>query len=524
MIKKLLITLITLAIVLSVLVWFSFKTPEAKIDHLNIDANSKPVILLLVDSLMDKPLKKAMEEDRAPALSFLKNNGNYIPDVVSSYPTMSVTIDSSLLTGTYADQHQIPALAWYKEEEQRLINYGSSASEIYKLGVKQVLNDSIQHLNKDHLNKDVSTIFEDLDDKQKQSAAINVLVYRGNQDHKLHIPRIASTFDILPKNTDVKGPNLLSMGVLSQFSPENNKNNNVWQGLGINDAFSVNEINYLIENDMLPSFTFAYLPDLDKHVHEKGQDDLQGIEELDNRIAKILDAYPTWGEALEKMTILVYGDSGQAPIKENETEAQIDLTMLSDHYRIPKLGNPIEANDELMLGVNSRMSYIYLLEESLPISKMTEQLLPDDRIGFLAWKDEKGNHVLSGEIDKTLTFRPEGKFLDPYGKSWSIDGDPSALDISVNEENRIKYGDYPDALARLYGALHSHEGRFLIVDAKPGYEFIGEGTPTHAGGAGHGSLNKEDSTTPLIIAGTESKPPHNRVIDFKEWILQLTNE
>ena len=81
-------------------------------------------------------------------------------------------------------------------------------------------------------------------------------------------------------------------------------------------------------------------------------------------------------------------------------------------------------------------------------------------------------------------------------------GDHSILNLSIDSGGQIEYGDYPDALARLYGALHSHEGRFIIVDAKPQYEFIEKHSHDHAGGAAHGSLHKIDSVVPLIIAGT----------------------
>ncbi|SES42007.1 hypothetical protein [Psychrobacillus sp. OK032] len=75
-----------------------------------------------------------------------------------------------------------------------------------------------------------------------------------------------------------------------------------------------------------------------------------------------------------------------------------------------------------------------------------------------------------------------------------------------------------------FGALHSHEGRFIIVDAKPQYEFIEKHSHDHAGGGAHGSLHKIDSLVPLIITGTQEKPEYNRLVDFKEWILRLTNE
>ena len=63
--------------------------------------SSPKIVLLIIDSLMDEPLKKAIEENKAPALEFFLNHGRYHKNLVSSYPTMSVTIDSSLITGTY---------------------------------------------------------------------------------------------------------------------------------------------------------------------------------------------------------------------------------------------------------------------------------------------------------------------------------------------------------------------------------------------------------------------------------------
>ena len=50
-------------------------------------------------------------------------------------------------------------------------------------------------------------------------------------------------------------------------------------------------------------------------------------------------------------------------------------------------------------------------------------------------------------------------------------------------ELAFPYQNYPDALARLYGALSSQEGRFIIVDTKPIDEFIEEHSHDHAGGA-----------------------------------------
>jgi predicted AlkP superfamily pyrophosphatase or phosphodiesterase len=51
----------------------------------------KPVILLIIDTLMSYPLEVAVQTGRAPALQFLMEKGCYISNMVSSFPTMSVT-------------------------------------------------------------------------------------------------------------------------------------------------------------------------------------------------------------------------------------------------------------------------------------------------------------------------------------------------------------------------------------------------------------------------------------------------
>ena len=99
--------------------------------------NSPKIVLIIIDSLMDKPLKKAIQENKAPALDFFLNHGRYHNNLVSSYPTMSVSIDSSLITGTYPDKHKIPGLVWYDENEQRIINYGNGFFEMMKIGISQ---------------------------------------------------------------------------------------------------------------------------------------------------------------------------------------------------------------------------------------------------------------------------------------------------------------------------------------------------------------------------------------------------
>ncbi|MCI2257127.1 alkaline phosphatase family protein [Domibacillus sp. PGB-M46] len=516
---KIITSVILFIFMITGLSWYLLRTPTKGLHNVSIRTSSKPVVLFVIDSLMDQPLQKAIEEGKAPAFEFLMKHGQYYPEVVSSYPTMSVTIDSTLLTGTYANDHKVPGLVWLKKDENRVINYGPGKIEFLDIGAKQILTDSLIHLNKAHLSRHVLTIYEELAKSEIQSASINGLIYRGNQVHRLNIPKLFTGMNLLPRNLEVNGPSLLSLGSLTQYNQENDGSNRIWKAAGVNDHFSANELKYFIEKNQLPPFTLVYFADLDHQVHKNGPMEQKGIEEVDKQLQMILNAYPSWEEAVQKMIWIVQGDSAQSAVISDRSKALIDLTKLLNPYTLWTPDQP--SNKEIALAVNERMAYVYLQDETIKISDISARLRADSRIGFIAWKKGEVGYVISSKSDTPFTFSPDGPYTDSYGQSWTLSGDPALLDLSINEQNEISYGDYPDALARLDGALRSHEGRYIIIDAKPGYEFVEKNSPNHAGGAAHGSLHKVDSVVPLIVAGTDQAPKHQRLIDFKDWLIKL---
>lgn len=499
---------------------FAFSmSPTKDIDNTDINLKQKPVILITVDSLMSQSIQKAIQERKAPAFSFLIKNGQFYPEVISSYPTMSVTIDSTLLTGTYADQHNIPGLIWFKQDENRIISYGSGISEIWSLGVKNVVFDGIVNLNKKHLSKNVQTIHEELSKGNIQSASINGLLYRGSFPHQLNVPKLISAMGLLPSEIDINGPSLLSLGTLSQYDPNNDRQKFAWKSMGINNQFTVNELKFLIKNNKMPAFTLAYLPDADKDLHKNGPEYIEPIEKADQYLQELLNSYPTWEEAINQVIWIVHGDSAQSKITKDKNTSLIDLNDVLKNYTFWERK---KKNGEIAIAINERMAYINLIKENIEISKIIETLKKDNRIGIIAWKEDGTNYVTSPESDKNFTFSSNGPYKDLYNQSWKLDGDHSILNLEIDNQGLIEYGDYPDALARLNGALHSHESQFIIVDAKPHFEFIEKHSHNHAGGGAHGSLHKIDSLVPLIITGTHEKPEYNRLVDIKKWIIKLT--
>ncbi len=483
--------------------------------------SGKPVMLLIIDSLMDKPLREAIRTGRAPALQFLLAHGNYFPEVVSSFPTMSVTIDGTLLTGTNPDQHRIPGLVWYDTSEQRLVNYGSGGTiETLKSGPMSIVKDSLYNLNNVHLSREVKTIHEQLEERGNSSASINTLLYRGNTMHRLDLPRIIANQQNFPPQLETFGPTFLSLGSFAQIHSQNRTHFNLVKSYGLNARFSAQEIKYLIEKGQLPSFTIAYFPELDQAVHKYGPTETEKIEEVDRQLQHIFAAYGSWEAAMNNTTWVVMGDSGQTFIHGDRNKALISLRQLLAPYRIVKLGKPVKDDDQIVLAVNERMAYVYSLDKRVPLIQIAKLLQTDARIDVIAWKEGKDIHVMAGNKGGQLSYRRKGNYIDPYHQTWSLTGNLSILDIEAKGKH-ITYHNYPDALARLYSALHSHPGRQLVVTASPGYELVGENSPTHLNGGGHGSLHKQDSLVPMIVTGTDTAPKHLRIVDIKDWVLQL---
>ncbi|MBA4494629.1 alkaline phosphatase family protein [Paenactinomyces guangxiensis] len=504
-------------IVIGIFVAQTFKPDKAEVKPLTISpASPRPVMMIVIDSLMDAPLQKAIKDGHTPAMKFLTQNGYYYPRVVSGFPTMSVSIDSTLLTGTLPNQHKIFGLSYFHPEQNRLVNFGTGLREAFAVGLKTVVKDGMQNLNQQFLSKDVQTIHEAVD---RPTASVNAMIYRGKKKHILKSPWLPVAAGVIPDQVETIGPDLFSFGTFSKIDP-NSGHDQPWFRYGINDTFARMEIVSLIKQNRLPLFTIAYFPKNDDVVHKKGASATAGIRKADKELQAILDAFPSWEEAIQHVTFIILGDSGQADLVKDRQQAYIDLRKVLNKYSIMPLKRkkPLP-QDQIVLCVNERMAYIYPMDERLSIREMVDQLRREHRLDIIAWKENGSIQVVSGKRKGKLEFRPGGDKADPYEQSWKLNGDLSILDLTVRDEKRIQYGMYPDVLARLSGVMDTAK-RVIVVTCEPGYEMVGESSPTHKG-ASHGSLHQADSLVPMIVSGTESRPEHLRLIDFKNWILQL---
>ncbi|UNK21275.1 alkaline phosphatase family protein [Paenibacillus sp. N3/727] len=485
--------------------------------------HEKKVIFLLVDSLMAQAIDRGIEQNELPTLRYLIEHGQYYKDVVTSFPTMSVTIDSSLLTGTYPDGHHVPGLVWYSSDDKKVINYGTGPIEVLKHGIDPVMVDALINLNGKHLNQQQPTIFEDLARHGLKSGSINGLIYRGTKDHTLSIPPWIQGPTILPKEIKVKGPDYLALGSLTNpLEGIQNLPDGLTRRIGINNSYSVETLKYLIKANKLPDFLYVYLPDLDQKLHKKGPSDLNGVKKVDQQLHSLLQTFGSPEEALSKAIFIIAGDSGMTQILPARDNPVIDLPTLFKDYHVLRPGDTVTDETEIILAVNETMAYVYKLNTDKSLRSIANLLSADPRVDIVSWKENNWIHAVQGETSREVMFKGSGQLLDPYQQKWTIEHDPDVLDIKIDTANHtINYGQYPDVLQRLSGALSSHSGEFLVVTAKPGYELADRSSPTHIGGGGHGSIRQEESLIPLIVCGTDQKPQYLRIVDLKSFLLKL---
>ena len=117
-------------------------------------------------------------------------------------------------------------------------------------------------------------------------------------------------------------------------------------------------------------------------------------------------------------------------------------------------------------------------------------------------------------LGRAIRFRPGPGPRDAFGRSWELEGDPRTLDLDVSD-GEVRYGDYPDALERLWGCLRSPRCGDVVLSAVPGYTF-GEVSGGYHKASDHGSLHAGDSEVFVLASGV---PAPRRITDVAPTLL-----
>lgn len=491
----------------------------------------KKLVLAYVDSLRTDMLERAVEQGQAPTFAALLERGALVPDCVSSFPSVTPVACAELATGVAADRHWISGMNWYHRLERRYVEYGSSLDATRAVGVFRALYDLVYNMNLAHLNPEVETLFERLDDAGARTACTPFLIYRGRHRHQVSLEglaRRAVDATRLKFRHHTWGPRDLFYGDLYASRDVPCRSSSI---PGARDGYSACCAAELIGAGDF-DFLLLSLPDNDSWCHRHGPEaSVESIAGVDRRLAKLAGAAGELDAFLEAHALIVVGDHAQTPVRRGLPLAEL----LGREWSVLRPSELRPERAQLAVSPGGRAAHVYLLPCEGPRAKHDEvrsRLGETEGIDLVCWledgagtpleRDETGVPAADGVTavvergEARLRFRPGDGVADLRGGSWSIEGDVAALALTA-EDGVLRGEEYPDALARVYAALTAPHAGDLVVSLEPGFETLDWGGVSHAGGGGHGSLRRGDSLVPLLLAGCG---PPNPAAAREQWALR----
>ena len=459
----------------------------------------KKLVLAVIDALKPSMLERAIISGRAPALELLRDRGVYVDDCVAAFPSVTPVCAASITTGVGPDRHLIPSMNWYHREEERYVEYGSSFSASRQFGVLRSLTDTVYRMNAEHLSRDVETVFETLDDAGVRTAGTTYLIYRGRHQHEVSnetaLARIVTS--TLFRRT-IDGPAELFYADL--YASRRTGCRGQLGMPGIRDQHTGCVGAYLIEHDLFDFMLFS-LPDNDAWSHKNGPHaQVTSIAGADRQLERLMHAAGGPDAFLEEYAVIVASDHSQAPVEER---IRLDRAFADFDVATHSAASTIGA--EVALSPAQRAAMIYTLDAERSdevLSRAIDVVGTLEGVDLALWLDrpDRAEAVVSSARGE-LRFAPGGDLEDERGERWSVEGELTALGLSV-EDGRVRSLEYPAALSRIWSALRCPTAGDLLLSASPGYEFVDWGGADHVGGGSHGSLHRSDSLGALLWCGT----------------------
>jgi hypothetical protein len=221
---------------------------------------------------------------------------------------------------------------------------------------------------------------------------------------------------------------------------------------------------------------------------------------LDGYVEDMFDAAGGPEKALEEYAVMVLSDHGHTPLLPNKRRYVRLGRILGDEASV---GSRIRfgPRSEILAVPNGRSAFLYL-GEGIDREKVVTGVLSRRGVDLAAWREEDWGVVR--RLGRELKFRPGGVAgdgpRDAAGRAWDLLGDRRALELEIEEGEEIRYGEYPDALERLWGCLLSPRCGDVVLSATPGYTF-GEVARNFHEQSDHGSLHASDSNVFVLASG-----------------------
>ncbi len=485
----------------------------------------KPVLMMVLDGIRPDVLRAAIENGEAPALTYLVEKGEAVWDAVSVFPSITPAATAAIATGEAPSGSGILGHAWYDRDEGRVVVYGATRETVISTGPLKVFHNNVWRMNRDDLL--APTIFEKLHERGIDGACVNFPVRRGPHEHPVRlrsVNHVAANSALL--GASVGGPKEYFMGDLF-YSRDTGLQGRAGVGgisrsAGINDEYAA-RVGAMFLGEKVAPFNLVYFFKGDSIAHHKGlAAQREYVATIDGYVAEMFEAAGGAETVLEEYAVIALADHGHTPLLTNKRR-YIDLAHILGE------GTSIGARAQFGPGIgtvavpNGRSALLYLPSEASDAEReiLVQGVLSRRGVDIAAWEDDGWG--VARRAGGELRFRPvEGVGTEPRdaaGRRWELVGDLWTLEIGVFE-GEILYGEYPDALERLWGCVRSERCGDVVLSASPGYTF-GEVSGKFHVESDHGSLHASDSNVFVLAAGlSEGVRMPRRITDVAKTLLR----
>lgn len=471
------------------------------------------MLLLVLDGIRPDVMRSAIRDGDAPNLGAVAERGEAVWNAVSVFPSITPAATAAIATGKVPAESGIVGHAWYDSTEDRVVVYGAMTETVLSTGPIRVFHNNVWRMNRDDLR--AATLFEELHECGFDGACINFPIRRGPHSHPVRMKTIESyLIGGRYLGPSVEGPKEYYLGDLF-YSRDTGASGRKGSGglmrsVGINDRYAA-EVGAKLVKERSAPFTLVYFFQGDQIAHHEGlAAQRRYVAKLDEYVGWIFEAGGGTDRVLEDYAVLALSDHGHAPLLPQRR--YVSLRRISGE-RVAFGARARFKNGTTVVAVPNGRSALIYVREGLEPAAVAAKLLSRRGVDLAAWQD--GDRGVARRLEREIRFRPGSGLRDPFGGSWEIDGDPSALDIEVSG-GELRYGEYPDALERLWGALHSPRCGDVMLSAAPGYTF-GEVSGGYHVCSDHGSLHAGDSEVFVLASGV---PAPRRITDVAPTLLK----
>lgn len=472
-------------------------------------AKPRPVHLIIIDSWHPRLLLQ--ELDALPALRHLTRAGMLDPACISTFPTVTPTALSTLVTGTPAAGHGIQGIMWFSRAEDRYVHYWPSPQSLQQGTLPRVLRDILINLNTQHLRARTPTLFELLERAGVVSGCVNFPISRGDHAHRVRLPWLIRWASGLGSHLSMRGPQHFYYGDV--LRPQGYWPRGPLFKYGLTDR-RAGDYGAEMIRQVRPGFQLVYLNEHDLRSHQHGpMGCAYSLRIIDRQLGKLMAAYGSWEAATREARWVLVGDHAQSEIGGFPGYA-VNVYQAFKGFKVaPLAGSGLrEGGHDLAIAPNDRSALLYLADRAL-LPGVVAELSSWPSVEQIAWKEGPWTTCRHAETGRQLSWKLGGPYRDAFGRDWSLDGDWSVLDLRRNG-SALRDGDYPDAMGRLEGALAGEAD--LVITARLGHEFT---TGFTMGKGNHGSLHREDSCVPLLTVGLTPPQRPVRTLDLVPMIL-----